>query len=285
MRALLLATALALACKRDKPIVRADPDQKLRKADVVITVVPPRVGTRARVTLGSDIRLTMTTTPGLPTGGPATVDLTEHSERTEEILAVTPKTVTEVRVTYDVHESTSTLLAAPMPTSSAVVKQTFVVRATTTGLEIVDAHGKPASADARVVLERDYKMLGKEDEVSRALPTTPLQVGDLVPTLSTALRTRFSEASTVDAVGDLVVRVSEATRDVVGFTVKGALRVGVPAIEMQMTVDGRIAVRVADGHPTELAIAGPLAFSSDAGFDASGKMSYTVKWVYLTPPK
>jgi hypothetical protein len=284
MRALVLVVALTFGCKRASPLVKADPDDKKAKvATIVIRKSAPRVGMRARVKNTTDTTMTVAGMPGLPA---SPFELKERVERTEEILAVEGRIVTRVRVIYDVYDTTNTITgSAPARTPSAVEGNTYVVGVTKTGLEIVDAKGKPPAPDAQLVIERDYRSLGKEEEISGALPDVPIHVGDAAPALASAIKSKLAEKQMSGIKGNLDVRVDAANDESVTFGVKGTLVVAEPSIDMSIVLTGKISVRVSDGSITEYSFAGPVTLGSDAGLNGTGTFSYVTKWTYLTPPK
>lgn len=286
MRALFLVAALAFACKREKPVVKADPDEKkhAKTAGITITKVAPRVGSRARVAHTTNTTMALAGMPGLPSA--SAMELKERTERTEEVLAVEGSIVTRLRVTYDVHEVMNNVLGSTgAKTPSAVEGNTYVIDATKTGLDITDAKGKPAAHDAKSIIERDYKSIGKEDEISRAIPDVPVRVGDLFPALGSAIKATFTEKALSEMKGDLHVRVEAANNETVTFAVKGTVSVSQSMIEVSIPLTGKIAVQVTDGSITEYSFSGPLTMASDAGLSGTGNLAYTSKWTYLTPPK
>lgn len=270
-----------LACKREQPNVHADPDEKkhVRDDGIVIHRVVPRVGQKSHATMAQKTEVSIT---GLPTSIPASsVTIALDEERTEEVLAVDGRVITKMRVTYDSHVTSSTIVAGPTRTPSPVAGHTYVLEANAAGPIVLDAAGKPPPPTESAQVKRDYESFGKEDELFAALPDTPLHRGDVVPSLSEAIKNKLRGKSALDSKGDLKVRVERADRDEVTFTVSGTITFVTGTIDMEVPINGELVVRTADGWLKSYDLAGPLTMSTgDAGLSGKGQLSFSGKRTY-----
>jgi hypothetical protein len=287
MRVLLLAAVLTLACKRDKPTVGADPDEKkhAKVSGVVITKAVPRVGLRARDVRAqtTDFRISI----GAGTAAPTGFQRTDHDERSEQVLAVANGIVTKLRVTYDVRDSTDNVggggsgVRRPLP----VEGHTYVVEGSGAALDVHDEHGKTVPPTESALVRDDYRNFGREDELTHALPDGPIHVGDKLPELANAMKERLVGKSTLKTVGDVDVRVESANSDHVVFRVKATFAIldGSP-MTVTLPLDGTVTVRVSDGWLGEYSFVAPMTMSSgDAAvaFSGSGNLTMTAKRSYF----
>jgi hypothetical protein len=233
---------------------------------VTLGKVPPRPGT---IQVVSE---TQRTTLDLTVGGQTIrSEKVERKVVREEVLALTGRIVTRMKVTYLTHTEEEQHQGGQRVTSAKATQgKTFLVTAAAGQVTITDGSGKVLPADLELLVRKDHKEFGEPDLVWNAIPTTPLPVGADVPALARGIQRSFErsrrrdqkagETWTVDAVSARLRSVSGtgAARQVTfGLALKtrhGAAN----GISIVFDLVGEITVRAADAWTVRLTLKGPL---------------------------
>jgi hypothetical protein len=153
--------------------------------------------------------------------------------------------------------------------------------------------GTPAPGAEALVVQKDYKSFGKKDDMQSAMPERPLEVGDKVDELSTALKEKMfaGEEKRKPEVQDAEIRLA-SVREVDGkkigvFDVKLKVMMKEEPIGMLMDLKGQIEVGVDDSWPRDMKLEGPITASIDKkpndkmNLSGSGTMSMNMGSKYL----
>ena len=265
MRALAIVLLIAsVSCRREEKVAaRADPEAKKGAvpAAILIHKKTPRVGLRVREEKKLDLNFEFV----IGTTKQSTTKR-ESSTRLEEVLASDGLRATKLRVTYEAHDQVENLMgSAPALRPSPVVGKTYVVDTADAGVTVTDLAGKRPPPDELAIVESDYRSFADDDVVVRGIPDTPLRVGDPVPSLANALKSRVLGKSATDVESDVVVTVDSFANmgSEVVFKVKATFTMGGAKMTVPMT--GKVHVRTEDGLIAAFVMDGEMKLGGDAG--------------------
>lgn len=273
---LLLLVPLALAfTPRDR--VADAPVEADDKKTITFVSKPATVGTRYTSTEETTSSFTVTTK-----GQTMNVDAVEKEERRTEVLAVKDQVPWKVRARYVSHEKVQKIGGNEKREASPVSGKTYLVERKGDTVVVTSESGKPVSAEEEAKVAKDYKRVGKPDEITRTLTSKPRKIGESLDDVAKALADQFKERG-AEPGQDIKVEetklVLSGTKRIDGFehavldlTVK--MRGTAKNANVEMTMAGQVFVRIDEASFGEIAVSGPVSMS---GADASIKGTLNVK--------
>lgn len=192
-------------------------------------------------------------------------------ERTVEVLAVSADAVTKVKVSYKSYETTKTKNGADEPGKVSLAGKSYVVEAAGGTTTVTTADGGAPPADEVKAVKKQFKSLGRPDSLSKALPDTPIKVGDRVDSVAEGLKDRIKE----DEGGKEKVTVSKAVVKLTAVKDTPAGKVGVFEYSFDLAIDVQIMVvkmpakgvaeiRIRDGAPLHITMKASLTISGSS---------------------
>lgn len=193
-------------------------------------------------------------------------------EKTVEILAVSADAITKVKVTYKTHSKVETKDAKESATTSPVAGKTYVVEARDGAVTVLTDKGAAAPADEAKAVQDDFKKLGKPNDLGKAIPDTPIKVGDRVDAIGQALQARVakdddaSTKTTVENTAVTLARVNDKGGVKTGaFDLTFDLTVQKDSMVIRMKVKGMVEVRMEDGFPVSMSMQAPTTVTTPDG--------------------
>lgn len=273
---LLLLVPLALAfaprdARQDAPIEVDD------ARTITFTSKAPAVGAKYSTTEETSSALSVTTQ-----GRTMKVDTAENEHRLTEVLAVKDGVSRKVRAVYKKHGKETTVDGKAKVETSLVAGKTYVVERKGDDLVVTDDRGRSVSAEEEAQVKKDYKRLGKPDEVTNTLKSKPRKVGERLDDVAKVLADQFKERGSEPG-QDITIEetklVLSSTKKIDGvehavldLTVR--MSGGASKAKISMSLGGQVFVRIDEASFGEISASGPITMN---GPDASVKGTITLK--------
>jgi hypothetical protein len=216
-------------------------------------------------------------------GKSMTIDSSETEERKTEVLAVADGVATKVRVRYLKHQKESKVDGKSSSATSPVGGKTYIVERKGDKVVVTNADGKSVSPEEEKQLIKNYRRLGKPDEITKTLKSKPRKVGEKLDDVAKAMSDQFRERSdasekvTIEEtklVFSEVKKIDGIEHAVLDLTVK---MVAEPGADGKLTMDlkGKVLVRIDEASYGEITMAGPIKMTGRT--DATGSLTLKTK--------
>lgn len=193
-------------------------------------------------------------------------------EKTVEVLAVSADAITKVKVTYKTHSKVEKKDAKESATTSPVAGKTYVVEAKDGAITVLTDKGAAAPADETKAVQDDFKKLGKPNDLAKAIPDTPIKIGDRVDAIGQALQARVTKdddagtKTTVESTAVTLTKVNDKGGAKTGvFDLAFNLTVEKDSLIIRMKVKGTVEVRMEDGFPVSMSLQAPTTLATPDG--------------------
>jgi hypothetical protein len=216
--------------------------------------------------------------------------VTEHRLVVLETLAVEGANASEGKVEFVAQRKQQQMAganAAPEPTPP-IWGKSYRVANKGGELDVRTPEGKPAPAAEVSAAREALQRFGEPDPLVAAIPARALAVGDTVEIPGDAITRMLGPTAgagfEIPVVG-LQLRAIEGAGAAAQarFAVTAPARSREQAVTLRIDLTGELLVRVADGRPLALSIAGPISFSmrENAGMKAegSGRVFMATRWI------
>lgn len=277
MPKLVLALSLPILVALNGPARAPWADVGPTPADTAATVTfkskAAAVGDKS--TSAEDTRMTMTVAAG---GRNTTIEQHETEERKTDVLAIGDGLAKKVRVKYASHKKESRSDGKAAPAASPVSGKTYIVERKGETLVVTSADGKSVSEAEEKHLTKNYRRLGKPDEITKALKSKPRKVGDKLDDVAQAMAEQFKERSgesgekvtiqETKLVFSELKKIDGVEHAILDLTIK---MVADSAQGMKVTMDlkGKVHVRVDEASYGEINMTGPIKITGGAQGDGS----------------
>lgn len=263
-----------------------------RESPTTLEYKAPPVGQKTR----SNIKVTMTFTVdvGPSRGKPVTTrtERTQLTTRTTEVLSVTDRAVTKVKVTYAQKADVSNEQGKEQKSHSPIEGKAYLVEFKGGALHVTDEAGGEVPETEAAVVKADHPTLGTIDTVARAIPKGPLKKGEKVPELGQAILEELTRGRTDNAnteITDVEVKLREEQESVALFDVAVVLTQRERDMKLRIELAGTLGLRKADAQRSHLSLEGPVslgladgaALPANMKIDGKGDMSlsHTRTWL------
>ncbi len=230
----------------------------------------PAVGTKAleKESKAISMALTVVLKAGAKPEKMTMVDSTT-AEKAVEVLSVSSDAVTKIQVTYRSYKEANTKNGAAEPAKADLAGKTYIVEASG-GTTTVTSPGGAAPPEEEVkAVKKDFKRLGQADSMSKALPDTPIKVGDRVDSIAQGLKDVFAkdgggkEKATVEKALVTFKSVKDSPGGKIGvFEYSFTIVLDVGSMGIRMPATGQAEIRIKDGLPVRITMKSPLTVSS-----------------------
>jgi hypothetical protein len=181
-----------------------------------------------------------------------------------EILGVSQGAVRKLRVTFGDRSTTRIMNGRQTRTDAAVSGKTYVLEARDEGLAIVDDKGRDVPTREGELLARLFHGFGTPEQLPRAIPRSPMPLGQPVPGLADAIKSDFERGLEGRVFFGKVSVVPTGRRAVSGVdcgVFALVLQVGFEVDRRKVRLDtkGELLMRAEDAWPIALDLAGPIA--------------------------
>lgn len=233
----------------------------------------PGVGAKAleKESKALDMNLSIALKAGAKAEKMAMVETTTI-ERTVEILAASGDTITKIKVSYKTHDSKRTKNGKAEPEKAKLAGKTYIVESKDGATTVTTTGGAAAPDEEAKAVKKEFKSLGRPDTMSKALPDTPIKVGDRVDSIAQALKDRFNEDEsdkekvTVEKAVVTFSAVKDTPSGKVGvFDYAFDLAVDNGLMIIKMPAKGQAELRIEDAMPVRITMKSDLAISSSGG--------------------
>jgi hypothetical protein len=167
--------------------------------------------------------------------------------------------------------------------TSPVSGKTYIVERKGDKVVVTKADGKAVSPEEERQLIKNYRRLGKPDEITKALKSKPRKVGERLDDVAKAMADQFSERSDprekatiqeTKLVFSEVKKIDGVEHAVLDLTIKMTAE---PASDGKLTMDfkGKVLVRIEEASYGEITMAGPIKITGQA--DGTGSVTLKTK--------
>lgn len=224
---------------------------------VTLTWRAPAEGSTRTDTKNMDMKMDLVVRVNGQVVQDSSMTMRETEESVTTVQQVTGDTASKVQVEYRRAEKTQAQGQMEEQATSPTHGKTYVVERKGEELAVTAPDGSTPSEEEQEVVAKDQRDLGRTDRFFRLLPKTPLTVGQVFQVSPEDARDAFPpDDMEIKRFQMKLVAVNEG---VARFEVE-MLAGGEPSEGLTMTVDlkGEFRVRVADGRPIALDLAGPI---------------------------
>jgi hypothetical protein len=181
-----------------------------------------------------------------------------------EILGVAQGAARKLRVTFGERSTTRIMNGRQTRSNAPVSGKTYVLEARAEGLAIVDDKGRDVSSREGELLARLFHGLGTPEQLPRAIPRSPMPVGQPVPGLADAIKSDFERGLDGRVFFGKVSVVPTGRRALSGvdcavFALVFQVGFEVERRKVRLDTKGELLLRAEDAWPVALDLAGPIA--------------------------
>ncbi|MCO5167257.1 MAG: hypothetical protein M9894_12965 [Planctomycetes bacterium] len=224
---------------------------------VTLTWRPPAEGSTRTDTKHMEMKLNLVVRLNGQVVQDANMSMREDEETAVTVQAVTGDAASKVQVEYRRAEKVQAQDQVEERATSPTLGKTYVVERKGEELTVTAADGSAPPEEEQEVVAKDQRDLGKPDRFFRLLPKEPVTVGQVIAVSPEDAREVFPPDDM--EVKRFQLKLAGVQEGVARFEVE-MLAGGEPTEGMTMTFDlkGDFLVRVADGRPLSLTLAGPM---------------------------